>query len=126
TAASQCPQFIPLTRYSLVVMVPLLSIPNGGIAYVPNYIPQPGIPVNRLHLRPPRQAPQHVPSARGTLSWVNRVIRTTSGGGGRMESGRLCRACGLGLRQGARFCDGCGAPASADSDFAEYKQVTVM
>jgi class 3 adenylate cyclase len=38
----------------------------------------------------------------------------------------LCRACGLGLRPGARFCDGCGAPASADSDFAEYKQVTVM
>ena len=43
-----------------------------------------------------------------------------------MGSARLCRACGLGLRQGARFCDGCGAPASADSDFAEYKQVTVM
>jgi adenylate cyclase len=43
-----------------------------------------------------------------------------------MGSARLCRACGLGLRQGARFCDGCGAPASAGSDFAEYKQVTVM
>ena len=38
----------------------------------------------------------------------------------------MCGACGLALRQGARFCDGCGAPASADSDFAEYKQVTVM
>lgn len=38
----------------------------------------------------------------------------------------MCRACCLGLRPGARFCDGCGAPVSADSDFAEYKQVTVM
>ncbi len=43
-----------------------------------------------------------------------------------MGSARFCRACGLGLRQGARFCDGCGAQAGADSDFAEYKQVTVM
>jgi adenylate cyclase len=43
-----------------------------------------------------------------------------------MGSARLCRACGLDLRPGARFCDGCGAPASTGSDFAEYKQVTVM
>jgi Adenylate and Guanylate cyclase catalytic domain len=43
-----------------------------------------------------------------------------------MGSAQLCRACGLGLRPGARFCDGCGAAAGADSDFAEYKQVTVM
>jgi len=43
-----------------------------------------------------------------------------------MGSARSCRACGLNLRPGARFCDGCGAPASAGSDFAEYKQVTVM
>jgi hypothetical protein len=43
-----------------------------------------------------------------------------------MGSAQLCRACGLGPRPGARFCDRCGAPASADSDFAEYKQVTVM
>ena len=43
-----------------------------------------------------------------------------------MGSAHLCRACGLGLRPDARFCDGCGAPARARSDFAEYKQVTVM
>jgi adenylate cyclase len=43
-----------------------------------------------------------------------------------MGSAWMCRSCGLGLRPGARFCDGCGAPASAGSDFAEYKQVTVM
>jgi adenylate cyclase len=43
-----------------------------------------------------------------------------------MGSARLCRSCGLDLRPDARFCDGCGAPASAGSDFAEYKQVTVM
>ncbi|MGP4053481.1 ATP-binding protein [Mycobacterium sp. 4D054] len=36
-----------------------------------------------------------------------------------------CRACGLSLRPGARFCDGCGARAPSGSD-AEYKQVTIM
>jgi adenylate cyclase len=43
-----------------------------------------------------------------------------------MGSAGSCRACGLGLREGARFCDGCGAPASADPGLAEYKQVTVL
>ena len=43
-----------------------------------------------------------------------------------MGSARLCPACGRYLPPGARFCDGCGAPASAGFDFAEYKQVTVM
>ena len=37
-----------------------------------------------------------------------------------------CRACGLRLREGARFCDGCGSPVTAASELAEYKQVTVM
>jgi len=36
-----------------------------------------------------------------------------------------CRACGLRLREGARFCDGCGSAVTA-SELAEYKQVTVM
>ena len=39
---------------------------------------------------------------------------------------RSCRACGLGLRDGAKFCDGCGAPASSAPEHAEYKQVTVL
>jgi adenylate cyclase len=39
---------------------------------------------------------------------------------------RSCHACGLGLRGGARFCDGCGAPTNAAPDQAEYKQVTVL
>ncbi|BBZ42095.1 ATP-binding protein [Mycobacterium conspicuum] len=39
---------------------------------------------------------------------------------------RSCRACGLGLRDGARFCDGCGASVSAGREQAEYKQVTVL
>ena len=43
-----------------------------------------------------------------------------------MSAAGSCRACGLELREGARFCDGCGAPARADSEVAEYKQVTVM
>ncbi|MDT5281002.1 MAG: hypothetical protein QOJ20_2197 [Mycobacterium sp.] len=37
-----------------------------------------------------------------------------------------CRACGLRLREGARFCDGCGSQVSSSSELAEYKQVTVM
>ncbi len=37
-----------------------------------------------------------------------------------------CGACGIGLRDGARFCDQCGAPAANSSDPAEYKQVTVL
>jgi adenylate cyclase len=39
---------------------------------------------------------------------------------------RSCRACGLGLRGGAKFCDGCGAPVSSAPEHAEYKQVTVL
>lgn len=37
-----------------------------------------------------------------------------------------CRACGLSLREGARFCDGCGSPTSSTPAPAEYKQVTVL
>jgi hypothetical protein len=44
---------------------------------------------------------------------------------GRMAA-RSCRACGLRLREGARFCDGCGAPVTTAPEPAEYKQVTVM
>lgn len=39
---------------------------------------------------------------------------------------RACQQCGLVLRDGARFCDGCGSRIAAASRFAEYKQVTVM
>ena len=44
---------------------------------------------------------------------------------GRMAAGS-CRACGLELREGARYCDGCGAPATGESEPAEYKQVTIL
>jgi adenylate cyclase len=37
-----------------------------------------------------------------------------------------CRACGLELREGARYCDGCGAPATGEYEPAEYKQVTIL
>jgi class 3 adenylate cyclase len=37
-----------------------------------------------------------------------------------------CRTCGTEPRQGARFCDGCGAPITAHDTHAEYKQVTVL
>jgi class 3 adenylate cyclase len=39
---------------------------------------------------------------------------------------RSCRACGLELRGGARFCDGCGASVISRPGQAEYKQVTVL
>src|ERR1700751_2966320 len=34
--------------------------------------------------------------------------------------------CGSEPREGARFCDGCGAPITAHDTHAEYKQVTVL
>jgi len=37
-----------------------------------------------------------------------------------------CRTCGTEPREGARFCDGCGAPVTAHDTRAEYKQVTVL
>jgi adenylate cyclase len=37
-----------------------------------------------------------------------------------------CRACGAEPREGARFCDTCGAPIDAPRSPAEYKQVTVL
>jgi class 3 adenylate cyclase len=37
-----------------------------------------------------------------------------------------CRTCGTEPREGARFCDGCGAPVTEQDTHAEYKQVTVL
>jgi class 3 adenylate cyclase len=38
----------------------------------------------------------------------------------------VCRSCGAAPREGARFCDGCGAALLASVAAAEYKQVTVL
>src|SRR5246127_3901506 len=43
-----------------------------------------------------------------------------------MTAATACRTCGTEPRQGARFCDGCGAPVTAHDARAEYKQVTVL
>jgi class 3 adenylate cyclase len=45
---------------------------------------------------------------------------------GRMTAATACRTCGTEPRAGARFCDGCGAPVTAQDTRAEYKQVTVL
>src|SRR5277367_4989046 len=45
---------------------------------------------------------------------------------GRMTAIAACRTCGTELREGARFCDGCGAPVTEHDTRAEYKQVTVL
>jgi class 3 adenylate cyclase len=37
-----------------------------------------------------------------------------------------CGSCGTGLRESAKFCYECGAPAAVSGDKAEYKQVTVL
>ena len=37
-----------------------------------------------------------------------------------------CAACGMELRENAKFCDECGAPIAVASKSAEYKQVTVL
>jgi class 3 adenylate cyclase len=43
-----------------------------------------------------------------------------------MTAATACRACGTEPREGARFCDGCGAPVTEQGAHAEYKQVTVL
>ncbi|MCV7443367.1 AAA family ATPase [Mycobacterium paraense] len=43
-----------------------------------------------------------------------------------MTATTACRTCGTDPREGARFCDGCGAPITTHDFPAEYKQVTVL
>src|SRR5689334_16138991 len=43
-----------------------------------------------------------------------------------MAVGVVCGSCGTGLRENAKFCDECGAPAGRPTDAAQYKQVTVL
>ena len=43
-----------------------------------------------------------------------------------MTVGVACGSCGTGLRENAKFCDECGAPAAVSGDTAKYKQVTVL
>src|SRR5271156_4700196 len=43
-----------------------------------------------------------------------------------MTAAVACGSCGTGLREKAKFCDECGAPTTASSDPAKYKQVTVL
>ena len=57
---------------------------------------------------------------------VNREPRGPEAAEGRMTAATACRTCGTEPRQGARFCDGCGAPVTAHDAHAEYKQVTVL
>jgi class 3 adenylate cyclase len=43
-----------------------------------------------------------------------------------MTAATACHTCGTEPREGARFCDGCGAPVTEQDTHAEYKQVTVV
>ena len=43
-----------------------------------------------------------------------------------MTAATACGTCGTEAREGARFCDGCGAPVTERDARAEYKQVTVL
>src|SRR5271170_4207279 len=43
-----------------------------------------------------------------------------------MTAATACRTCGTEAREGARFCDGCGAPVKDGDTRAEYKQVTIL
>src|ERR1700757_961833 len=43
-----------------------------------------------------------------------------------MTAATACRTCGTEPREGARFCDSCGAPVAEHDTHAEYKQVTVL
>ena len=57
---------------------------------------------------------------------VNRETRGPEAAEGRMTAATACRTCGTEPREGARFCDGCGAPVTGHETHAEYKQVTVL
>src|SRR5246127_3282558 len=57
---------------------------------------------------------------------VNRETLGAGTGGGRVTAATACRTCGTEPREGARFCDGCGAPVNEHDTHAEYKQVTVL
>ena len=43
-----------------------------------------------------------------------------------MTAATACRTCDTEPREGARFCDGCGAPVTEHDTRAEYKQATVL
>ena len=43
-----------------------------------------------------------------------------------MTAATACHTCGTAPREGARFCDGCGAPVRERDSRAEFKQVTVL
>ena len=43
-----------------------------------------------------------------------------------MTAATACRTCGTEPREGARFCDGCGASVQDGDARAEYKQVTIL
>ena len=43
-----------------------------------------------------------------------------------MTASVACGSCGVGLREGDKFCGECGAPTAASVDAAKYKQVTVL
>jgi class 3 adenylate cyclase len=45
---------------------------------------------------------------------------------GRLTAATACHACGVEPREGAQFCDACGAPITPATEHAEYKQVTVL
>ena len=57
---------------------------------------------------------------------VNRDLRGPEAAEGLMTAATACRMCGTEPREGARFCDGCGAPVTEQDPHAEYKQVTVL
>jgi adenylate cyclase len=57
---------------------------------------------------------------------VNREARGPEAAEGRISAATACRRCGTEPREGARFCDGCGAPITERDTRAEYKQVTVL
>ena len=62
------------------------------------------------------------PSDDGSSDMPRVRYRAASGGAGAMTA---CAACGMELRENAKFCDECGSPVGWRT-LAEYKQVTVL
>ena len=74
--------------------------------------------------RGPRRCTRRVAPSADRTGQLGGIIPPGTGGEVRMAA---CAACGVEpLRDGARFCDACGAPLDVPASPAEFKQVTVL